>query len=190
MRGADVGSRERILALTAFCFGLFYDKDALAAAGDAGARLDRRGSAAPARRRPAARPQGADRRATAGRSRARGGGDRRAAGWRAGRGATPPDATRLSISRRWSASPPKGAPLRTCGSSDSMGPGGGRSTRFSAKRRSELATELPQPTTIAARGRSDGGNSCSVHPHFGTQAPPLQMRSLSNQGLNECLRNC
>ena len=32
MRGADVGSRERILALAAFCFGLFYDKDALAAA--------------------------------------------------------------------------------------------------------------------------------------------------------------
>jgi glutamate--cysteine ligase len=33
MRGADVGPPERILALTAFCFGLFYDKDALAAAG-------------------------------------------------------------------------------------------------------------------------------------------------------------
>jgi len=33
MRGADVSSREHILALTAFCFGLFYDKDALAAAG-------------------------------------------------------------------------------------------------------------------------------------------------------------
>jgi len=32
MRGADVGSAERILALAAFCFGLFYDRDALAAA--------------------------------------------------------------------------------------------------------------------------------------------------------------
>ena len=32
MRGADVGSPERILALAALCFGLFYDKDALAAA--------------------------------------------------------------------------------------------------------------------------------------------------------------
>jgi glutamate--cysteine ligase len=34
MRGADVGPPERILALAAFCFGLFYDKDALAAAGE------------------------------------------------------------------------------------------------------------------------------------------------------------
>jgi glutamate--cysteine ligase len=33
MRGADVGTRERILALAAFCFGLFYDKDSLASAG-------------------------------------------------------------------------------------------------------------------------------------------------------------
>ena len=33
MRGADVGPPERILALTAFWLGLFYDKDALAAAG-------------------------------------------------------------------------------------------------------------------------------------------------------------
>ena len=34
MRGADVGPPERIVALAAFCFGLFYDKDALAAASD------------------------------------------------------------------------------------------------------------------------------------------------------------
>ena len=33
MRGADVGPPERILALTAFWFGLMYDPDALAAAG-------------------------------------------------------------------------------------------------------------------------------------------------------------
>jgi glutamate--cysteine ligase len=34
MRGADVGPPERILALSAFCVGLYYDRTALAAAGD------------------------------------------------------------------------------------------------------------------------------------------------------------
>ena len=34
MRGADVGPPERILALTALCVGLYYDRSALAAAGD------------------------------------------------------------------------------------------------------------------------------------------------------------
>ena len=34
MRGADVGSRERIVALTAFCLGVFYDKSALDAAAE------------------------------------------------------------------------------------------------------------------------------------------------------------
>jgi glutamate--cysteine ligase len=34
MRGADVGPPERMLALSAFCVGLYYDKSALAAAGD------------------------------------------------------------------------------------------------------------------------------------------------------------
>jgi glutamate--cysteine ligase len=34
MRGADVGPPERILALSAFCVGLYYDGSALAAAGD------------------------------------------------------------------------------------------------------------------------------------------------------------
>jgi glutamate--cysteine ligase len=34
MRGADVGPPERILALSAFCVGLYYDKSALAAAQD------------------------------------------------------------------------------------------------------------------------------------------------------------
>ena len=76
MRGADVGSPERILALAAFCFGLFYDKDALAAAGALARGWTAGRSAAPARRRPAPRPQGANRRATAGRGRARSGRDR------------------------------------------------------------------------------------------------------------------
>ena len=34
MRGADVGPPERILALSAFCVGLYYDASALAAAGE------------------------------------------------------------------------------------------------------------------------------------------------------------
>ena len=34
MRGADVGPPERIVALAAFCLGVFYDADALAAASD------------------------------------------------------------------------------------------------------------------------------------------------------------
>ena len=125
MRGADVGSPERILALAAFCFGLFYDKDALAAAGE----LARGWTAGDLQRLRDDVPRLGLKARIGGRplrrGRARGGRDRPRRARRAERGATPPDATRPSISRRWSASPPKGAPRPKSGSTASTAPGGG-----------------------------------------------------------------